>query len=196
MNNNLRKIKHLIGFHWVFIKNNPLIWILTILGSLIQLILLIVFNLLGLQLVDFALLIFLVPNIIYSIFIIVMSYILIQVNKDNSIDDRLLCSEFNKYQIKIARFILIWIFLGSMIIISDLGLFYFVITEQVIFGLATFISNTFITPFILLLISIIFTYIAIKTSKGSYIVLTILITLISFGISLITKWFSIFSWEN
>ena len=71
-----------------------------------QTILFIFFEIFKLQLVDYALLLFLLPNIIYSIFIIVMNYLLIQVNKDNSLDDRLLCSEFTKYQIKLSRFIL------------------------------------------------------------------------------------------
>ena len=76
-----------------------------------------------------------------------------------------------------------------MIIVSDLGLFYFVVKEQIIFGIATFISNTFITTFILLLISIVFTYLAIKTSKGGYVDLTILITILTFGLSLFTRLF-------
>ncbi|MDE6472981.1 MAG: hypothetical protein K2K73_01040, partial [Ureaplasma sp.] len=189
MKNSLNKINNLISFHWVFIKNNPLLWILASIGCLTQTILFIFFEIFKLQLVDYALLLFLAPNIIYSIFIIVINYLLIQVNKDNSIDDRLLCSEFSKYQIKLARFFLVWIFLAGMIVISDFFLFYFVIRNQIMFGVATFISNTFITPFILLLISIIFTYLAIKLPKGGYVVLTILISFITFGLSLITRVF-------
>ncbi|MDE6473399.1 MAG: hypothetical protein K2K73_03215 [Ureaplasma sp.] len=182
--NNITK---LINFHWVFIKRNPILWTLASLCGLSQLLIVLVLDILNKQISDYSLLLFLVPNILYTIFVIFLIYNLFQTNKDNSIDNKLLCSKYNFYKIKLARFSLIWILLGSIIVVSDLGLFYFPIKNQTILGLAVFICNTFITPFIFLLITILFTVIAIKTPTSVYMIVTVLFCVITFGLSLITR---------
>ncbi|MDE5599549.1 MAG: hypothetical protein K2I49_01285, partial [Ureaplasma sp.] len=98
-------------------------------------------------------------------------------------------SKYDYYKIKLARFSIVWMFLCGIIIVSDLGLFYFPIMNLTLFGVAVFLSNTFITPFIFLLITIIFTMLATKTPTSVYMIVTILICIVTFGLSLITRLF-------
>lgn len=188
---NLKKnnFNKLIDFHWVFIKKNPLLWILTSISAISQILLIIILEIIGKDINDYSLLLFLIPNILFVVLIIYLGYVLFQSNKDNSIDNKLLCSKCDKHYIKLARFTLMWIFLACIIFASNLSLLYFFITNQLMMAAAIFISNTFVTPFILLLVTILFSFLAIKTNKGVYIFLTILVCILTFGLSIFSRLF-------
>lgn len=187
MKTKLTDFNKLLKFNWFQLSKDIGFWVLAILAAISQLICFMGLYFGHQDIINYSVLTIIIPNILNSIFLIYTVSKLVINNKNNSIDLKLLCSNYSKYTIKIARFVTTFVSLLAIIFIQDIGLFFLWGMNLNQYVLVYFLCNTLISPFILLFILLVSMFMGEKLSQSVYILLSILVVFLSFGLSLITR---------
>ncbi|MDE6289587.1 MAG: hypothetical protein K2L64_02380 [Ureaplasma sp.] len=137
--------------------------------------------------INYSLLMILVPLVLSFIFILFQIVIIFHDSKINSIEYKLICSRYSKFNIIFSRIISIFVSLLIVTLIQNLFLFFFVFVNMFKLGLALFIANTFINSFIYLMIIIILIIITERTKKIPFIIVSIIIGILTLGLSLFSR---------
>ncbi|MDE5599320.1 MAG: hypothetical protein K2I49_00105, partial [Ureaplasma sp.] len=139
----------------------------------------------------YSIFVILVPLISSFIQIMFLVYWLYLENKHNSIDYKLFCSQYSRFNIALSRIIFIIFTLVPIIVINDLFSIFFIFTTSVQFFGAMIISNTFINVFIYIIIICLLVLFADKMGRVSYIFLGLFLVVVTLGASLISRPFII-----
>lgn len=181
------KIQKLLSFNWKTLRRDSIYWILLFLSSFSQLICFLGLYFTNTPIMDYSVVCILVPNIMNALLITFGVIKLVIDSRNNMTDIRLLCSNLSSYQIKISRFLSIFLSILAAIILQDVSLLFLVTINLSQFVYIFLLTNTLITPFILLFFLIINIWAGQKISKLPFSFLSIFLIIITFGVSLITR---------
>ncbi|MDE6473101.1 MAG: hypothetical protein K2K73_01680, partial [Ureaplasma sp.] len=181
----------LLIFNWIQTRNSVLFWILFSINLIAQpLTETLIYSLVD-NFNDYSLLVILIPLVTNFIQIMFLVYWLYLENKHNSIDYKLFCSKYSRFNIALSRIVFIFISLVPIIIFQDLFSFFFVAINMTGFFVALLIANSIINLFVYIIFICILVLITDKLGRIAYIFISLLLLILTLGMSLISRPFVI-----